>query len=155
MGGQLFGDHAAVTLGAAGDFGSEALDDARELHLGSGCDPREVASQPVYAAHLGDAAALRSRILPAGGYYDLLIPGAANVDIWRTEYQHPMDSPARIVEWLRATGLKSFVDPLPAELRPAFLADYEERIGAAYPARADGRRLLAFPRLFIVATRRS
>jgi len=115
---------------------------------------REVASQPVYAAHLGDAAALRSRILPAGGYYDLLIPGAANVDIWRTEYQHPMDSPARIVEWLRATGLKSFVDPLPAELRPAFLADYEERIGAAYPARADGRRLLAFPRLFIVATRR-
>jgi trans-aconitate 2-methyltransferase len=54
---------------------------------------------------------------------------------------------------LRATGLKSFVDPLPAELRVSFVADYEERIAQAYPARADGRRLLAFPRLFIVATR--
>jgi trans-aconitate 2-methyltransferase len=115
---------------------------------------REVAAQPAYAAHIGDAAAVRSRILPPGGYYDLLMPHAANIDVWRTEYQHPMDSPARIVEWLRATGLKSFVDPLPAELRGAFLADYEARIAAAYPARADGRRLLAFPRLFIVATRR-
>jgi trans-aconitate 2-methyltransferase len=64
-----------------------------------------------------------------------------------------MDSPASIVEWLRATGLKSFVDPLPPELQTSFLADYEQRIAQAYPARADGKRLLAFPRLFIVAIR--
>jgi trans-aconitate 2-methyltransferase len=114
---------------------------------------REVASQPQYAAIIGDASAVRSRILPAGGYYDLLAPVASNVDVWRTEYQHRMDSPASIVEWLRATGLKSFVDPLPPELRTTFLADYEQRIAQAYPARADGKRLLAFPRLFIVATR--
>jgi len=114
---------------------------------------REVASQPQYARIIGDASAVRSRILPAAGYYDLLAPKASNVDVWRTEYQHRMDSPASIVEWLRATGLKSFVDPLPAELRASFLVDYEERIAQAYPARADGKRLLAFPRLFIVATR--
>jgi len=114
---------------------------------------REVASQRQYAQTIGDASAVRSRILPAAGYYDLLAPRASNVDVWRTEYQHRMESPASIVEWLRATGLKSFVDPLPAELRVSFVADYEERIAQAYPARADGRRLLAFPRLFIVATR--
>ena len=114
---------------------------------------REVASQPRYAEIIGDASAVRSRILPASGYYDLLAPKASNVDVWRTEYQHRMESPASIVEWLRATGLKSFVDPLPAELRTSFLADYEQRIAQAYPARADGNRLLAFPRLFIVATR--
>jgi trans-aconitate 2-methyltransferase len=114
---------------------------------------REVASQPRYAEVIGDASAVRSRILPASGYYDLLAPKASNVDVWRTEYQHRMESPASIVEWLRATGLKSFVDPLPAQLRTSFLADYEQRIAQAYPARADGNRLLAFPRLFIVATR--
>lgn len=114
---------------------------------------REVASQPCYTEIIGDASAVRSRILPASGYYDLLAPKASNVDVWRTEYQHRMESPASIVEWLRATGLKSFVDPLPAELRTSFLADYEQRIAQAYPARADGNRLLAFPRLFIVATR--
>jgi trans-aconitate 2-methyltransferase len=114
---------------------------------------REVASQRQYAEVIGDASAVRSRILPPAGYYDLLASKASNVDAWRTEYQHRMDSPASIVEWLRATGLKSFVDPLPAELRTSFLADYEQRIAQAYPIRADGRRLLAFPRLFMVATR--
>ncbi len=114
---------------------------------------REVATQRQYAEIIGDASAVRSRILASSGYYDLLAPKASNVDVWRTEYQHRMDSPASIVEWLRATGLKSFVDPLPAELRASFLADYEERVAKAYPARADGKRLLAFPRLFIVATR--
>ena len=29
----------------------------------------------------------------------------------------------------------------------------QKRIAQAYPARADGRRLLAFPRLFMVASR--
>jgi len=114
---------------------------------------REVASHPPYAAIIGDASAVRSRILPAPGYYDLLAAKASHVDVWRTEYQHRMESPASIVEWLRATGLKSFIDPLPAELRTSFLADYEQRIAPAYPARADGRRLLAFPRLFMVASR--
>jgi trans-aconitate methyltransferase len=34
------------------------------------------------------------------------------------------------------------------------LAEYQSRIEGAYPAHADGKRLLAFPRLFIVARRR-
>ena len=59
-----------------------------------------------------------------------------------------------IVEWVRATGLKPFVDRLPPELQASYLAEYERRVAQAYPARADGRLLLAFPRLFIVAQRR-
>jgi trans-aconitate 2-methyltransferase len=34
------------------------------------------------------------------------------------------------------------------------LTEYQSRIEGAYPAHADGKRLLAFPRLFIVARRR-
>jgi trans-aconitate 2-methyltransferase len=44
--------------------------------------------------------------------------------------------------------------PLSVELRASFLAQYQALIAAAYEPRADGRRLLAFPRLFIVAQRR-
>ena len=36
----------------------------------------------------------------------------------------------------------------------SYLAEYERRIACAYPARADGKLLLAFPRLFIVARRK-
>jgi trans-aconitate 2-methyltransferase len=95
----------------------------------------------------------RARILPAQQYYDLLAP-RADVDVWRTTYYHRMDDAAAIVQWLRATGLKPYVDPLTPELQAQFLAEYQRRIEWAYPVRADGKRLLAFPRLFIVARRR-
>ena len=114
---------------------------------------RELASQAPYAALVGDAAGVRTRLLPLEAYYDLLAPGAREVNVWRTTYQHPMTSAANIVEWLRSTGLKPYLDPLPEALRTAFLADYERRIAPAYPPRANGQRLLAFPRLFIVAQR--
>jgi trans-aconitate 2-methyltransferase len=95
----------------------------------------------------------RARILPATQYYDLLAP-TCDVDVWRTTYHHRMDDAAAIVQWLRATGLKPYIDPLTPELQAQFLAEYQRRIELAYPARADGKRLLAFPRLFIVARRR-
>lgn len=113
---------------------------------------RELAAQPPFAALIGDAGRLRTELLGLDGYYDLLAP-LSSVDIWRTAYQHPMDTPARIVEWVRGTGLRPFIDPLPEPERAQFLAAYEQRIAASYPPRADGRRLLAFPRLFFVACR--
>ncbi|HYP84789.1 trans-aconitate 2-methyltransferase [Variovorax sp.] len=115
---------------------------------------RDVAAEPEFAAAIGDYTRLRTELLDLTGYYDLLAPRAAHIDVWRTAYQHPMASARAIVDWVRATGLRPFVDPLTPELRERFLAEYERRVDAAYPARADGRRLLAFPRLFIIATRK-
>jgi trans-aconitate 2-methyltransferase len=115
---------------------------------------REVAALAPWSGFIGDAAHVRTRILPLESYYDLLSPTAAEVDVWRTAYQHPMASPAKIVEWVRSTGLRPFIDPLPQAERVTYLAEYGRRIAAAYRARADGRLLLAFPRLFIVARRK-
>jgi trans-aconitate 2-methyltransferase len=115
---------------------------------------REVAGGPRFASLTGDANKVRSRILPAQRYYDLLSPHA-EVDVWRTTYYHLMEDAGAIVRWLRSTGLKPFIEALTPDLQSAFLSEYERRIDAAYPRRADGRRLLAFPRLFIVARRRA
>jgi len=112
---------------------------------------RELAAEAPWTEPIGDYTRLRTELLTIGGYYDLLAPLAAEVDVWHTIYQHRMDSAAAIVEWVRATGLRPFVDPLPPELRASYLAEYERRIDAAYPVRTDGKRLLAFPRMFIVA----
>ncbi|GAA3991343.1 trans-aconitate 2-methyltransferase [Comamonas faecalis] len=119
---------------------------------------REVAALPQYASHIGaDAAQARTALLPAAAYYDLLAApamAAASVDVWHTIYQQPLASPAAIVQWVRGAGIKPFVDALPTALQAPFLAEYERRIDAAYPARTDGTRLLAFPRIFIVAQRK-
>ncbi len=117
---------------------------------------REVAGLPPFASHIADASRVRTDILPIGHYYDLLAAPqarAASVDVWHTIYQHPMASAGAIVQWLRGTGLKPFVEGLPPALQGDFLAEYERRVDAAYGVRADGQRLLAFPRLFIVAQR--
>jgi trans-aconitate 2-methyltransferase len=116
---------------------------------------REVAALPAYAPALGDAQSARSRILSPEGYYDLLAREADHVEVWRSTYYHPMRSPRAIVDWLRSTGLRPFLEPLSEAQRAGFLDDYERRIDAAYPPRSDGLRLLAFPRLFIVATQRA
>jgi trans-aconitate 2-methyltransferase len=115
---------------------------------------REVACMDPWAPMISNGAAARTKILSLSAYYDLLAPDALQVDVWRTVYQHPMHSPAAIVEWVRGTGLRPFVEPLTAPYRHAFLIEYERRIALAYHPRSDGRLLLAFPRLFIVAQRR-
>ena len=111
----------------------------------------EVADGGPWAARLAHAS--RAPLPQAGAYYDALAPLAARFDIWRTAYQHPLADAAAIVEFVRATGLRPFLDALDEDERAAFVADYTARIAAAYPPRADGRVLLAFPRLFFVAVR--
>ena len=116
---------------------------------------RALGAEAPWAEPIGDADSLRTLLLELGGYYDLLAPRAASVDVWRTIYQHPMADAAAIVEWVRSTGLKPFVDRLPADLQASYLAEYERRVNLAYPVRADGKRLLAFPRMFIVAVKKT
>ena len=77
---------------------------------------RDTAADARFAPSIGDAEKLRARILPAQRYYDLLAP-LADVDVWRTTYYHRMDDAAAIVQWLRATGLKPFLDPLTPNCR--------------------------------------
>ncbi len=114
---------------------------------------RETARSGPWAAALAEAIEARGALGTPGAYYDLLVGEAARVDVWHTFYQHPMDGPGAIVEWFKGTSLRPFLDPLDAATRAAFLAAYEAAITPAYPRRADGRVLLRFPRLFVVAVR--
>jgi len=114
---------------------------------------REVATRGPWAAQLALAAAARDDLPTPAADYDLLGPLCAHLDVWHTVYNHVMAGPEAIVEWFKGSGLRPFLSSLDDDMRRGFIADYTARIARAYPRRHDGRVLLRFPRLFIVATR--
>ena len=87
-------------------------------------------------------------------YYDVLAPRVAQLDIWETEYLQVLEGTDPVKEWTKGTWLKQFLDALDAPERGPFEADYAARLRSAYPARADGKTLFPFRRLFMVAVAR-
>jgi trans-aconitate 2-methyltransferase len=90
----------------------------------------------------------------AATYYGLLRPCATRVDIWETTYLHVLEGEDPVVEWTRGSALRPVLDRLDAEEAEAFLGRYRERIRRAYPVEPDGKTILPFRRLFVVALRR-
>ena len=87
-------------------------------------------------------------------YYDALAGHTSRVEVWRTEYVHVLEGPEAIVEWYRGTGLRPFLEQLPDESsRAGFLRDYLVAVTSAYPRQPNGRVLMPFPRLFVIAYR--
>ncbi len=111
----------------------------------------EEAAAGSWSAELAGASRERETIASPSDYYDRLKPAAIAVDVWRTTYHHPLADAAAIVAWFRSTGLRPYLNRLDPAEQEAFLAKYRSLIAAAHPPRVDGRVLLAFPRLFIVA----
>jgi trans-aconitate 2-methyltransferase len=114
---------------------------------------REIAAEGPWTAKLDGVARSRAPGRDPEWYFRLLRRRASCVDVWRTTYYHPLAGSGAVVEWMKGTGLRPFIDPLEPAEREAYLACYEAAIAKAYPAEPDGTVLLRFPRLFFVATR--
>lgn len=85
-------------------------------------------------------------------YYDLLAPLATHVDVWLTEYFHVMPNAESIVAWYRATGMRPYLNAISEDTdREKFIAEYTEKIRAAYKPRPDGKILFPFLRIFLIA----
>jgi trans-aconitate 2-methyltransferase len=114
---------------------------------------REVAADPRWAGKLSNQPRDLALRREAGWYLRLLQQHAAQVDVWRTTYYHPLKGgPSDVVEWFKSTGLRPFLQPLDENEQAEFLRRYLAAVTLAYPAAEDGSSLLAFPRLFFVAT---
>ncbi|KFG69047.1 trans-aconitate 2-methyltransferase [Microvirga sp. BSC39] len=112
---------------------------------------RKVAQEGPWAEKLKAASVSREEIGSFEDYYSWLLQAGCSADLWQTTYVHPLADAGAIVEWLKGTGLRPYLDPLSPEEQSGFLDQYHAEIEKAYPAQADGRVLLRFPRHFMVA----
>lgn len=114
---------------------------------------RELAATPDWQPRLG---AIRG-VIPVGtasDYFDWLSADCGEIDIWTTSYLHVLEGEDPVVDWMRGTSLRPYLDALPDPgEQAAFLGAYRARIAEVLPARADGLTLFPFPRIFIIARR--
>jgi trans-aconitate 2-methyltransferase len=113
----------------------------------------DVAASRDWGPALDAAVRERSALPSAAEYYDLLASAASRLDIWHAIYYHVLADVPAIVEWVKGSRLRPCLDALDGAAREQFVAAYTTRLADFYPPRADGKILLRFPRLFIVATR--
>jgi trans-aconitate 2-methyltransferase len=117
--------------------------------------PWEKALAPLFAPDSAIPSMLRpDPVRVPDFYYDLLAPLAkGGIDLWETEYVHQLRGDNAVLEWMRGTTLRPILDVLGDDMRAAFLDAYAAKLAAAFPRRNDGKTLLKFRRLFLVAQR--
>jgi len=152
---QWLPDHAALfprLVGKLAPGGVFACQMPMTFHESWHVQMREVAAEGPWADQIG---AVRS-VQPLGTtaeYHNWLSP-LAEVDIWSTTYLHVLAGDDPVVEWMKGTGLRPYLQGLQDDAaREAFLAAYRARVDAAFPKQPDGTTLFPFPRLFMVARR--
>lgn len=113
---------------------------------------REAAADPKWGfpAAIDEA----NHTLDPAVYYGVLLRCAGAFDLWETVYCHPMPSHQALIDWVRATRLRPYLDHLGEERGAAFERELLERVRAVYPVQEDGAVLLSFRRLFFVAEKK-
>ena len=81
----------------------------------------EVARQGTWSRYLDDAGYARG-LLPVEGYYDIIRPLVASLDIWVTTYLHVLTGEDAVTEWAAGSSLRPYLDKLPAAQAAAFRA---------------------------------
>lgn len=113
---------------------------------------REIGEMDCWDYSTGNVPA-RPRVLTVPEYYAILCGCTDGFDIWETRYVHALPSHQHVVEWVRGTALRPYLDALDGESARRFETLLLDSIRRDYPVAPDGKVLLGFNRLFFVARR--
>lgn len=78
--------------------------------------------------------------------------GYVEVDCYYQVFNHPMNGPADVVQWSRATVLRPFLEALPPAYRDEFVEQWRHRLERAY---GGGPFNFEFRRIFLWARRKA
>jgi len=85
-------------------------------------------------------------------YYDNLSVLYHAIEIWESDYIHVLDTQSSILEMIRSTGLRPFLERLESDRDKKNFEEYVlKEIIKDYPLQKNGKVLFPFKRLFFIA----
>ena len=94
-----------------------------------------------------------NRMLSSEEYFDILSRCTDTFDIWETTYFHRMPSHEALLEWVKGTRLRPYLDALSETDSIAFQNAILQKAQILYPKCENGEILFRFKRLFFTAVR--
>lgn len=89
--------------------------------------------------------------LPPEEYFDILASCTNDFDIWETVYYHRMPSVAAMIEWIKGTSLRPYLNALDEKKAKELEAEITERAAEVYTKQENGEYIFRFRRFFFVA----
>ena len=86
-------------------------------------------------------------------YFDILSSLTDHFDIWETVYYHNMPSIDAMVEWIKGTRLRPYLDALNRNDAEKFINEITEKASRAYNRQENGEFIFKFRRFFFLAVR--
>ncbi len=110
---------------------------------------RETVKEPAW--NLSEVPLQPNETLTPAEYYHILSDCSSSFDMWEIKYYHTMPNHAALVDWVKGTRLRPYLDYLGAEKGAKLEAEITERSKTLYPTMADGNVVLGFRRFFFTA----
>ena len=89
--------------------------------------------------------------LPPEEYFNILASCANDFDIWETVYYHRMPSVEAMVEWIKGTNLRPYLNALDAESGKKLEAEITDRAAKVYTKQKNEEYIFKFRRFFFIA----
>lgn len=86
-------------------------------------------------------------------YFDILSSLTDSFDIWETVYYHNMPSVDAMVEWIKGTRLRPYLNALNSIEAKKLTDEITEKAAKVYKKQKNGEVIFKFRRLFFTATR--
>ena len=149
-------DHAELfprLLNAVASGGALAVQMPNNFHSPAHQAMKKVGADSRWAGRL-DGAAEKIHVEPISFYYDVLRKMAAAVNFWETEYLQIVEGPRAVLEWLRSTAMRGYLERLGDDgerkrFEDLCLREFE----CAYPPDDEGKVLFPYKRMFLIAYR--
>lgn len=84
-------------------------------------------------------------------YYNILTNCSSSFDLWETKYYHTLENHQALVDWIKSTRLRPYLDFLDEKKGKEFEHELVKGSKKLYPILDNGKVVLGFRRFFFVA----